>query len=76
MAVSTASEPPLVRNTRLPGTGARAASRCARASAGALVKRSKQWKVSSRLICAATASATSVRPCPTLQCHRLAMAST
>jgi hypothetical protein len=42
-AVSTASDPPLVKKTRLPGTGARATSRSASSSARGFEKRSKQW---------------------------------
>ena len=76
MAVSTASEPPLVRNTRLPGTGASATRRSASSSARGFEKRSKQWWVSSSPSCCATASTTSRRAWPTLQCHSDAIAST
>jgi hypothetical protein len=43
MAESTDSEPELVRKIRGSSTGARAARRSARASAGPFVKGSKQW---------------------------------
>src|SRR2546423_3303078 len=76
MAVSTDSDPPLVRKTRLFGIGDREASRSHKASAGGLVKRSKVWKVSRTRIWAATASTISVRPWPTWQYQRLASAST
>ncbi len=76
MAVSTASDPPLVRKTRLPGTGASATSRSASSSARGLEKRSKQWWVSSSPSWRVTASTTSRRAWPTSQCQSEAMAST
>jgi hypothetical protein len=76
MALSTASEPLEVRNTRAPSNGASSASCAHSASVGSLVNRSKVWNAARRRSCSATASAISARPWPTLQYHRLAIAST
>ena len=74
-AVSTASEPPEVRKTRASGIGASPTNRVANSSARGLVKRSKVWNTSRRRIWAATASAISGLPCPTLQYQREPSAS-
>lgn len=74
-AVSTASDPLPTRNTRASGMGASAARRAHSSSVGGLVNRSKVWNASSVRNWSATASATSARPWPMLQYHRLAIAS-
>jgi hypothetical protein len=74
-AVSIASPPPLARNTFAPGTGASAERRRVSSTAGRFAKSPNVWYVASSRICAATASAISCRPCPTLTHHRLAVAS-
>ena len=76
IAVSTASEPEQVKNTRAPGIGVRAAIRSSSASAGSLVKGSKHEYVTNTCICRCTVSAISSRPCPMLHYHRLPSAST
>ncbi len=62
MAESTASDPLLVKNTRLSGTGAIVAMSSASSSAGSLVKGSKQEKAARATIWARAASAISTRP--------------
>ena len=62
MAESTASEPLLVKNTRLSATGASPAMSSASSSAGSLVNGSKQEKAASVVIWRCAASAISVRP--------------
>jgi hypothetical protein len=76
MAVSTASDPDEVRNTREPGIGERSATRAESSSAGSLVKMSNALYAAIRDICAAAASFSSRRPWPTAQYQRLAMPST
>ena len=63
-ALSTASPPPVVKNTRLRSPGAYDASRSARSIAVGWANDHSGKKASS-LACLAAASASSVRPCPT-----------
>jgi hypothetical protein len=74
-AVLIASPPPVARKTFGSSVGASELSRCASASAGRLATSPKIEYVSSSLIWAATASAISARPCPTLAYQRLALPS-
>ena len=75
IAESTASEPEPAKKTRASGVDVSDTMRSASCSAGALVNGSKHEYVSIVRICSATASAISARPWPTLQYHRLAIAS-
>ena len=74
-AVSIASPPPLARKIFASGIGASPESRRVSSCTGRLTKSVNVWYVASSRIWAATASAISVRPCPTLTHHRLAVAS-
>src|SRR5262245_39988019 len=76
VALSIESEPPLVRNTFASGIGASCATRSASASVGALVRSPKVEYDASSAIWARAASAISLLPCPTLQNHSPAVAST
>src|SRR5690242_9027910 len=69
MADSTASEPPLAKNTLLRSPGASSASRAARRIAWSLENSSSPVKYSSRRICCAATSARSARPWPSGECH-------
>src|SRR6478735_3162254 len=74
-AVSTASEPPDPKNTAPSTNGENSTIRSASSIAGSFAWSKKQWYEASFDICAAAASAISVRPWPTETNHRPADAS-
>jgi AcrR family transcriptional regulator len=76
VALSIESDPPLVRKTFASGIGAIDATREVSASVGGFVRSPKVEYEASSAICAPAASAISLRPCPTLQNHSPAVAST
>jgi hypothetical protein len=74
-ALSTASEPAVVKNTAASLIGASALIRSASSRAGRVAKRSYAEYASSRPSCSAAAAASSRRPCPTFAYQRLPDAS-
>src|SRR3954470_24980800 len=74
-AVSTASEPPEPKKTAPSAYGENSTMRSASSIAGSFAWSKKQWYEASFDICAAAASAISVRPWPTETNHRPADAS-
>jgi len=73
--VSIESEPPLVRKTFDPATGARSPTRSASSIAGRFDRLPNVEYADRRRSCRWAASAISSRPYPTLQYHRAAVAS-